>query len=206
MLLSTALLLDWLGIRHDDERARRAAQAIEQGVADAVRSGVSTRDLGGTASTSEFTAAVVDRIEAVSTEVSASPSRPVVRRPRELAPLDRGGGVRTVHLVNGAIATQFLTGTTEFDPGASLPLHSHDCEESVAVLEGQAAFEADGEVIDLDVGDTTWLPAGVVHRFRNRGTGRLRILWIYGSARATRTIAATGETFPIGMAAERAEP
>ncbi len=131
------------------------------------------------------------------------PSSPVVLRPREQAPFDRGGGVRTVHLVTGAIATQFLNGTTEFDPGASLPLHSHDCEESVVVLEGEAAFEADGEAIELDAGDTTWVPAGVVHRFFNRGSGPMRILWIYGSATATRTMAATGETFPIGSSAER---
>jgi HTH-type transcriptional repressor of puuD len=111
--------------------------------------------------------------------------------------------VRTVHLVTGAIATQFLNGITEFDPGASLPLHSHDCEESVVVLEGQPAFEVGGEVIELEPGDTTWVPAGVVHRFFNRGSGPMRILWIYGSATAARTIAATGETFPIGSAADR---
>jgi 3-isopropylmalate dehydrogenase len=64
MMLSTALLLEWLGVRHDDEPARRAARLIERGVADAVRAGVSTRDLGGSASTTGFTAAVVDRIEA----------------------------------------------------------------------------------------------------------------------------------------------
>lgn len=121
-------------------------------------------------------------------------SSSVVLRPRELAPVDRGGGVRTVHLVTDAIATQFLNGTTEFDPGASLPLHSHDCEESVVVLKGQATFEADGEVFELEAGDTTWVPAGVVHRFLNRGAGPLRILWIYGSATATRTIAGTWET------------
>ena len=127
---------------------------------------------------------------------------PVVLRPGDLVPFDRGGGVRTVHLVTADVGSQFLSGTTEFDPGASLPLHSHDCEESVVVLEGKAAFEAGGELIDMEPGDTTWVPAGVVHRFLNRGTGRMRILWIYGEVTARRTMAATGETFPIGSASD----
>ena len=42
-----------------------AAVGLEDGVRAAVRSGVSTRDLGGTTSTDEFTAAVVKRIASV---------------------------------------------------------------------------------------------------------------------------------------------
>jgi 3-isopropylmalate dehydrogenase len=62
MILSSAMLLDWLGARHDDPRLADAAARVEQGVAAAVAAGTSTRDLGGTASTTEFTAAVVDAI------------------------------------------------------------------------------------------------------------------------------------------------
>jgi 3-isopropylmalate dehydrogenase len=62
MILSAAMLLDWLGTRHGDQRAADAAVRIERSVRSAVRAGVSTRDLGGTASTDEFTAAVVERI------------------------------------------------------------------------------------------------------------------------------------------------
>jgi mannose-6-phosphate isomerase-like protein (cupin superfamily) len=48
------------------------------------------------------------------------------------------------------------------------------------VLESQAAFEAACELIEMEAGDTTWVPAGVLHRFANRGEGQMRILWIYG--------------------------
>jgi 3-isopropylmalate dehydrogenase len=64
MILSSAMLLDWLGTRHGDERAADAAVRVEAGVRAAVRGGVATRDLGGTASTEEFTAAVVEHISA----------------------------------------------------------------------------------------------------------------------------------------------
>jgi 3-isopropylmalate dehydrogenase len=64
MILSGAMLLDWLGAKHDDPRLADAAVRVEKGVAAAVAAGTSTRDLGGSASTSEFTAAVVGAIGA----------------------------------------------------------------------------------------------------------------------------------------------
>ncbi|HEX2072309.1 MAG TPA: isocitrate/isopropylmalate dehydrogenase family protein [Geodermatophilus sp.] len=59
MILSTAMLLDWLGRRRDDGPLVGAAERIETSVRAVVRGGVSTRDLGGSASTQEFTDAVV---------------------------------------------------------------------------------------------------------------------------------------------------
>jgi 3-isopropylmalate dehydrogenase len=62
MILSSGMLLDWLGTRHDDARALDAAVRVEDGVRAAVRGGTSTRDLGGTASTDEFTDAIIARL------------------------------------------------------------------------------------------------------------------------------------------------
>jgi 3-isopropylmalate dehydrogenase len=64
MILSAGMLLDWLGRRHRDERLVDAAVRVEDGVRAAVRGGVSTRDLGGQASTDEFADTVVERIAA----------------------------------------------------------------------------------------------------------------------------------------------
>ena len=64
MILSAGMLLDWLGTRYGDERAAEAAVRVEDGVRAAVCGGVSTRDLGGQASTDEFTDAVVECIAA----------------------------------------------------------------------------------------------------------------------------------------------
>lgn len=131
--------------------------------------------------------------------------QPTVLRPQDLLEHDRGGGVRTSYLVTRELgAAKFLNGITEFDPGAELPLHSHNCEESVVVLEGTALFEHDGEKMTLRPFDTTFVVAGIVHRFANHGQSIMRILWTYGSIDATRTLAATDETFPIGSAADQA--
>jgi 3-isopropylmalate dehydrogenase len=65
MILSSAMLLDWLAARHSDESLRHAARLVEDGVGTAVRSGTSTVDLGGSAGTSEFTAAVAKTIGAL---------------------------------------------------------------------------------------------------------------------------------------------
>jgi 3-isopropylmalate dehydrogenase len=63
MNLSSAMLLEWLGSRHDDPRLTDAAHRLEAGIAQTVAEGISTKDLGGTASCSEFTAAVVEAIK-----------------------------------------------------------------------------------------------------------------------------------------------
>jgi 3-isopropylmalate dehydrogenase len=62
MNLSSAMLLEWLSARHDDPRLSDAAKRLEDGIAATVRAGTSTRDLGGSARCSEFTAAVVEAI------------------------------------------------------------------------------------------------------------------------------------------------
>lgn len=62
MMLSTAQLLRWLADRHEDPRALRAGERIEAAVAAALEAGVRTRDLGGTAGTEEYAAAVAERV------------------------------------------------------------------------------------------------------------------------------------------------
>ncbi|MEV5518005.1 isocitrate/isopropylmalate family dehydrogenase [Streptomyces flaveolus] len=64
MILSGAMLFEWLGAKHGDEKLAAVAKIIEKGVADAIAAGTSTRDLGGSASTTEFTAAVIKAIGA----------------------------------------------------------------------------------------------------------------------------------------------
>ncbi|MBP1883770.1 cupin domain-containing protein [Sinorhizobium mexicanum] len=123
----------------------------------------------------------------------------MVLRPAELQWVERGNGASTIPLVTKACgSTSMLNGITEFKPGGAIPLHSHNCEESVLVLEGECIAEIDGRQYRLGRHDTTFIPGGVPHRFLNASeTDLTRIFWTYASVEATRTLITTGETHPI---------
>lgn len=123
--------------------------------------------------------------------------QPVVLKPDEIRSHDRGGGARTTPLVSPSIGAKgFINGITEFGPGAAIPFHSHNCEESVMLLEGDAMLDMDGSPsVQLKKHDTTWIPPNLSHRFRNLSASEpMKILWIYASAQATRTLTESGET------------
>jgi putative monooxygenase len=126
-------------------------------------------------------------------------SRPVILRPSGIIPRDRGGGARTIPLVTRSVgATGFINGITIFDPGASVPLHAHNCEESINIIEGTAIAEIHGVEYEVATHDVTFLPANIPHRFRNASsTEPMRMVWTYASIDATRTIIATGDTRTI---------
>lgn len=64
-ILSAAMMLDWLGNRNQDKTAADAAHRIEQAVAQVLRAGSAlTPDLGGSATTSQTTDAVVAALQA----------------------------------------------------------------------------------------------------------------------------------------------
>jgi putative monooxygenase len=124
-----------------------------------------------------------------------------VLRPSQCTPRERGGGARTIPLVNALVGSEkTLSGITEFDPGAAIALHYHNCEETVVLLSGEGIAEIDGEEFTVRPLDTSWIPAGVPHRFRNASaTEKMRIYWTYSSIDADRTIVATGITIRIDV-------
>ena len=67
-ILSAGMMLDWLGRRHADEAAVRAARWVDNAVANALADGSAlTADLGGSAGTIEAGAAVLRALDAVAT-------------------------------------------------------------------------------------------------------------------------------------------
>lgn len=127
---------------------------------------------------------------------TSSEHKPRVLRPSDMPSHDRGGGARTTPLVGPSIgAGAFINGITSFAPGTAIPFHSHNCEESVMLLEGDAMLDIDGQEIRLQPMDTTWIPPNVSHRFRNLSpTQPMKILWIYARQDATRTLTESGLT------------
>ena len=134
--------------------------------------------------------------------MTATPRSPkaAVLRPSDLPRHERGGGASTTPLVGPSCGAQaFINGITAFAPSTEIPFHSHNCEESVMLLEGDAMLDIEGqESVRLQALDTTWLPPNLSHRFRNlSATEPMKILWIYANTAATRTLTETGATAPV---------
>lgn len=116
-----------------------------------------------------------------------------ILKPDALPVNDRGNGARTIPLVTRKCgSTSVINGITEFDPGAKIGVHFHNCEESVMILQGEAIAEIDGVRHSLKAGDTTWIPANLPHRFLNESDNVMRIFWTYADINATRTMVETG--------------
>lgn len=128
-----------------------------------------------------------------------TPSNACLLRPEALPNYERGGGARTTPLINKAVGTQsFITGYTSFEGGAVIPFHSHNCQESVVLMQGEAMMDIDGLEYQLKPHDVTFIPPNVSHRFRNLSkTNPMKILWIYENTAATRTLTETGATAPV---------
>lgn len=136
----------------------------------------------------------------------AGPVRPISNGPSAMSQthifpvasikrIPRGSGIETTPLVTHFTApdAKFTTGMSVYPKGLGAPMHKHNCDEQVTLLEGQGEVEVDGTITPLVRYDTTYIPAGKVHAFRNTGDEPMRILWIYSSTKVTRTFEGSDE-------------
>lgn len=109
--------------------------------------------------------------------------------------IQRGGGVVTTPLTTqfSVPEAKFTTGMSIYPVGKGAPLHEHNCDEQVTLLEGVGEVVIDGQVTPLKQYDSTYIPGGTVHAFRNTGEMPMRILWIYASMKVTRTFEGSDE-------------
>jgi quercetin dioxygenase-like cupin family protein len=75
-----------------------------------------------------------------------------------------------------------------FAPGASLPCHIHDYDESITIFDGRAVCQVAGHEYELSDCDTACIPRGRPHRFLNRGDRPMAMIWVYAGDEPDRVL------------------
>jgi quercetin dioxygenase-like cupin family protein len=89
-------------------------------------------------------------------------------------------GVAARRMVNSAMGSRTITcGVSVFEPGSAIFLHTHPCEEVVAVVDGEAVCELDGERHLLRPFDLSFVPPLVPHRFVNESDRPFTMIYFY---------------------------
>jgi len=70
-------------------------------------------------------------------------------------------------------------GHGRFLPGASLPCHIHDFDESITIVKGTAVCLVQGRRYELSGCDTAFIPRGLPHRFLNLSGEEMAMVWVY---------------------------
>lgn len=79
-----------------------------------------------------------------------------------------------------------------FEPGASLPCHFHDYDESITIVTGHAVCQVAGREYSLADCATACIPRGRPHRFLNRSDQSMAMIWVYAGDEPERTLVETG--------------
>ena len=88
-------------------------------------------------------------------------------------------------------ASDICGGYGSFEPGAGLPCHVHDYDESITIIEGEALCQVDGRQYELANWGTAVIPAGFAHRFVNRSDKPMKMIWVYAGTNPERRLVDT---------------
>jgi putative monooxygenase len=83
-------------------------------------------------------------------------------------------------------------GHGRFLPGASLPCHIHDFDESITIVGGTATCLVQGRRYQVNSYDTVFVPKGLPHRFLNLSDAEMEMVWVYAGSEPDRRIVASG--------------
>jgi putative monooxygenase len=79
-------------------------------------------------------------------------------------------------------------GYGRFQPGASLPCHTHAYDESITIVQGSAKCLVQGRRYELSECATAYIPEGLPHRFLNQSDQEMAMIWVYAGAEPDRQI------------------
>ena len=67
-------------------------------------------------------------------------------------------------------------------PGGEIPLHYHDCEESLTFLSGEVEVTLGEEVHRISADTTVFVPTGLLHAVHNVGDLPVRLIAVFPQA------------------------
>ena len=89
-------------------------------------------------------------------------------------------GVAALRLVNSDHGAKTMTaGISTFQPGASIIWHTHPCEETVIIVDGEATAYIENSKVQLNKFDATIMQPNVPHRFSNESEQPMTIAYFY---------------------------
>ena len=83
-------------------------------------------------------------------------------------------------------------GYGRFQPGASLPCHTHAYDESITIIRGSATCLVEGRQYELSECATAYVPEGLPHRFLNQSDQEMAMIWVYAGSEPDRQIVDNG--------------
>jgi quercetin dioxygenase-like cupin family protein len=102
-------------------------------------------------------------------------------------------------------ARSLTTGIVSFQPGVTLPCHTHSCSESITLLEGELLFQVEGRRYHLRRLDNLTIPAGLPHEAVNATGGVVKAHVALASSTPDRTL--VENDFPlVDMALDTPSP
>lgn len=104
-----------------------------------------------------------------------------------------GPGVAVCDLFAGRFGARGLCGGYGFfPPGTELPCHYHEFDESITIVQGTAVCQVAGKEYELADLATICIPRGRPHRFLNRSSRPMVMIWVYAANEPDRALTDSG--------------
>ena len=92
-------------------------------------------------------------------------------------------------LFNADLGSQGICGGYGlFEPGARLPCHRHEFDESITIVQGTATCIVEGRRHELSGNATALVPQGRCHYFINLTLEPMAMIWVYAGDRPDRIV------------------
>ncbi len=130
-----------------------------------------------------------DHFETVDCDVADPSSPESLRRFADAAPSEVAISVEARDLFAKRFGSRGICGGYGlFQPGSSLFCHTHDYDESITIVTGEAVCQVAGKQYIMSAGDNACVPNGHPHRFLNLADGPMEMMWVYAGDEPDRIV------------------